>query len=136
VALNEAGEMVQSVWSNLPQFSDGLELDQFVVMPNHVHGILTFAVSGGSMRGSVEIASRRSRQELFAVVHRFKSFTTHEYGNGVRQRGWPEYAGKLWQRDYYERVIRNERELAALREYVVNNPLQWHLDHENPFREG
>jgi hypothetical protein len=78
-----------------------------------------------------------TRQEpisLSTVMQRFKSFTTYEYGKGVRSSGWPRYPGRLWQHRFYEHVIRNERELDALREYIANNPLKWHLDRENPDR--
>ena len=58
--------------------------------------------------------------------------TTNEYIRGVRQHGWPPFAGKLWQRNYYEHIIRNENELARIREYITNNPAQWSTDRENP----
>jgi REP element-mobilizing transposase RayT len=65
---------------------------------------------------------------------RFKSFTTHEYGKGVRGQGWPPYQRRFWQHRYHDHVIRNEREPKAIREYIVNNPLKWDLDLENPER--
>jgi REP element-mobilizing transposase RayT len=60
--------------------------------------------------------------------------TTNAYTRGVKQLGWPPYPGKLWQRNYYERVIRNERELDAIRAYVVSNPARWADDPENTGR--
>ncbi|MEA2108804.1 MAG: transposase, partial [Pseudomonadota bacterium] len=66
------------------------------------------------------------------IVQAFKSITTHEYTIGVKQRGWPSYPGKLWQRNYYEHIIRNENEFTRIREYIVNNPQKWELDRENP----
>ena len=66
------------------------------------------------------------------VVHRLKTLTTKRYSDGVKQHDWPPFPGKLWQRNYYEHIIRNENELNRIREYVVNNPLQWELDRENP----
>jgi putative transposase len=62
------------------------------------------------------------------------SFTTHEYGKGVRGQDWPRYQRRFWQHRYHDRVIRNERELEAIREYIANNPLKWDLDLENPER--
>jgi hypothetical protein len=56
----------------------------------------------------------------------------HEYIVGVRQRGWPPFDGKVWQRNYYEHIVRNERELNAMRRYIANNPLQWMLDLDHP----
>jgi len=66
------------------------------------------------------------------IVGALKSITTHEYVVGVREKGWVPFDRRLWQRNYYERVIRNEREWSAIREYIVNNPLNWALDQENP----
>jgi putative transposase len=58
--------------------------------------------------------------------------TTHEYACGVREHGWLPFPGRLWQRNYYDHVIRNEDDLAATRGYILNNPLAWALDEENP----
>ena len=66
------------------------------------------------------------------VIQGFKSITTVEYGKGVRNDGWPPYDKKLWQRNYYERVIRDEDELNRIREYIYYNPLKWINDPENP----
>jgi hypothetical protein len=66
------------------------------------------------------------------IVQAFKSITTHEYVAGVKQNAWPPFSGKLWQRNYYEHIIRNDDELERIREYIINNPLQWEIDRENP----
>ncbi|MGH7961345.1 MAG: hypothetical protein ACRERD_05905, partial [Candidatus Binatia bacterium] len=58
--------------------------------------------------------------------------TTNGYIRGVKQRAWVSFPGRLWQRNYYEHVIHNEKELHNLRQYILNNPLQWALDQENP----
>jgi REP element-mobilizing transposase RayT len=66
------------------------------------------------------------------VVHRFKTLTTKRYIDGVKASDWTPFAGRLWQRNYYEHVIRGENELNRIREYIRNNPLQWAMDRENP----
>ena len=71
---------------------------------------------------------------LGRVVQAFKSLTTHEYIAGVKAHGWPIFAGRLWQRNYWEHVIRDAPDLNAIREYIANNPLRWVLDEENPAR--
>jgi hypothetical protein len=58
--------------------------------------------------------------------------TTNEYIRGVKTFGWLPFTGKLWQRNYYEHIIRNEESLNHIREYIANNPMQWELDRENP----
>ncbi len=60
--------------------------------------------------------------------------TTNEYIRGVKTLGWLPFPGKLWQRNYYEHIIRNEPSLHRIRQYIANNPLQWALDDENPMR--
>ena len=66
------------------------------------------------------------------VVGAFKSLTTNEYGRGVRGMGWSPFNVRLWQRNYYERVIRNDDELDGIREYIMGNPAGWDADEENP----
>lgn len=70
------------------------------------------------------------------VVGAFKSLTTNRYIRGVRQRDWPRFDRRLWQRNYYEHIIRHTRALHAIRSYIVNNPLNWHLDRYNPDHAG
>ena len=66
------------------------------------------------------------------VVHRFKSLTTARYRHGVNQHNWPPFPGKLWQRNYYERIIRDEEELLQIRQYIRDNLVKWVIDDENP----
>jgi REP element-mobilizing transposase RayT len=68
------------------------------------------------------------------VVQAFKSAAANEYIRGVRESGWPPFAGKLWQRNYYEHVIRGEGDLESIRDYIAGNPGRWTEDHENPAR--
>jgi hypothetical protein len=66
------------------------------------------------------------------IVGAFKSITTHEYIIGVKNNNWPEFNKKLWQRNYYEHIIRNEKSLNKIREYIINNPFKWDTDRNNP----
>jgi len=70
------------------------------------------------------------------IVQAFKSITTHEYTIGVKTCGWIPFHGKLWQRNYYEHIVRTEDTLNKIREYIQYNPLRWHLDRENPEQVG
>ena len=154
--LNDAGRMVQSVWDEMLDHYPGVGIDAFVVMPNHVHGIivLTGDIVGatprgcpdgglitydqdGQARGPAPTGESRgdvpaNRMSLSDVVHRFKSFTTAKYRHGVKHAGWPPFPGKVWQRNYWEHVIRDERALQQIREYVVNNPARWAEDRMHP----
>ncbi|QUV79879.1 transposase [Chloracidobacterium thermophilum] len=64
------------------------------------------------------------------VVHRFKTMTTKRYADGVRANQWPPFPGRLWQRNYYEHIIRDDQSWQRIREYILTNPLRWHLDRE------
>ena len=150
--LNDAGRMIQTVWAELPVHYPGVGIDTFVVMPNHIHGIIVLTVGAtprgcpvlhddpghrGQARGPAptDVAVSTGRLALPDVAQRFKSLTTARYGQGVRQDGWLPYLDRLWQRNYYEHIIRNEDELRRSREYIVQNPAKWALDEENPNRE-
>jgi REP element-mobilizing transposase RayT len=101
-----------------------MELDAFVVMPNHVHGIAVFVGAGLALPEENGAAS--SAPTLGDVVRAFKSLSAIHVNRLLRR------SGPLWQRNYYEHVIRNERELDKIREYIATNPLRWALDRENP----
>ncbi len=81
----------------------------------------------GRTRGSAPT----ERLALGDVVQRFKMLTTKLYIDGVNKSNWKPFTLRLWQRNYWEHVIRNERELYAYQEYILNNPLQWHFDELN-----
>jgi len=130
--------MVESVWSDIPKYYSGVNVDAFVAMPNHVHGIIFLDVGAGP-RACPEEGHKIGQPQGVAptlslpdAVHRFKSLTTSKYMNGVRQNNWPPFRGRLWQRNYYEHVIRNKNELNLIREYILNNPAKWAFDPENP----
>lgn len=147
MVLKPAGRMVREVWDRLPSYCTGVEVDEFVVMPNHIHGIVrlqTSAVGAGHCAcPDSDPAARPGQPQRVAptvslpeVIHRFKSVTTENYAAEVGRSGWKPFRGRLWQRNYYEHVIRDERSLHRIREYVRNNPLRWHLDKENVNRTG
>jgi putative transposase len=115
-----AGQSVLAVWQDLPVRFPAVELDAFVVMPNHVHGVMWL----------VEPGAASSAPPLGEVLRAFKSLTAQAINrlNGT--------TGAVWQRNYFERVVRDEAELQVIRRYIVENPLRWALDHENPRRRG
>jgi putative transposase len=152
--LNDAGKMVYDVWNDLPAFYPGVQTDAFIVMPNHIHGIIILVGADPRVcpaQPSVGVGPRAcpgQPQELGQpqgvaptlglpdVVHRFKTMTTKRYADGVKRLGWEPFRGRLWQRNYYEHIIRNEESLNRIREYVLTNPMRWALDRENPHRVG
>jgi hypothetical protein len=66
------------------------------------------------------------------IVGAFKSIATDHYILGVKQNNWPSFNGKLWQRNYYEHIIRDDVSLDRIRQYIIDNPAQWRFDRENP----
>jgi putative transposase len=144
--LNGPGQMVELVWRQLPQWYPGVEVDAFAIMPNHMHGIVVLVGAGPvgagpracpEPSGQPQVDSGRPQgvaptMSLPDVIHRFKSLTTARYRAGVLQDGWQPFPGRVWQRNYYEHVIRNDRELARVRQYIVDNPARWEKDPENP----
>ena len=151
--LNGAGGMIHTVWDEIPAFYPDVGIDEFVVMPNHIHGIvLVGAAPRGhpDCDGNVPSVQPRSAQpgsvqpplgqprgvaptlSLPDVVHRFKVMTTKRYVGGVKQSNWPPFRGRLWQRNYYEHIIRSDESLNRIRQYIRDNPMRWAFDHENP----
>jgi putative transposase len=135
IRANLAGLMVQESWHALTNRFSGVDIDAFVVMPNHVHGvIILYGDHDVSKNPSVsqEMTGTRAAPAVGDVVGAYKSITTIEYIRGVRERGWPAFEGRFWQRNYWERIIRNEREFEAIRRYIWNNPASWKKDRLNP----
>ena len=134
--LNDAGEMAREVWDGMPDRFPSVEMDEFVVMPNHVHGVIFIHQPHTPTVGASLVGAQNVGPALGDMVGAYKSLTTVAYGKGVREMDWPPFHKRLWQRDYYERIIRNESEIALAREYIANNPMKWELDRENPARTG
>jgi DNA-binding Lrp family transcriptional regulator/REP element-mobilizing transposase RayT len=123
---NDYGRIVIEEWYKSEAIRNEIELDEFVLMPNHIHGILLI-----DRRGDRLVAQGRTtgpiQKSLSSFIAGFKSSVTKEI-NALRDSpGTP-----VWQRNYYEHIIRNEDDLSQTREYIVNNPMQWALDKENP----
>jgi REP-associated tyrosine transposase len=108
---NPAGRMVSKAWDLLPDHCPRMEIDAHVVMPNHIHAVIVLLPPDDE--GILSLAD---------VVRRFKTFTTRRYTVGVRRYGWLPFAGRLWQRNYHEHIIRNERSLNKIRQYIADNP--------------
>ena len=144
MALNDAGRMVKKWYFGLEDKFPDILCDEYVIMPNHFHAIIITV--GADLRvclderGEPDVMGEHHKMgephnmgehkgsPLHRVVQWFKTMTTNEYIRGVKQNGWQPFPGKLWQRNYYEHIIRNENELNRIREYIINNPLKWATD--------
>lgn len=125
MVLNDAGRMVETHWYGLAQRFPSIALDEFRVMPNHVHLLLWLQLAALS-------APVTSAPTLGSVIGAFKSLTTNGYIDGVKKQGWPRFEGKLWQRDYWDRIVRNDQELSTFRDYIRANPARWQEDQLHP----
>ncbi len=123
--LNEYGQVMTECWIWLAKQFAYLELDEWVVMPNHLHGIIiiTDARRGGSRTAPTKPLGR--------LVGAFKTVSTKQINQMRHTPGT-----RVWQRNYYEHVIRNEDELNRLRWYILDNPVQWNMDENNPNFQG
>jgi len=112
---NAAGEAVVRCWDEIPRHFPNVELDAFVVMPNHVHGVLLLL--GDEAEDTGEPARAGRARPPHVVVGSFKSAVSRRLG-------------PVWQRSYWERVVRSGEELDQIRDYIEDNPLRWPVDAE------
>ena len=131
--LNDFGHIVRNEWFKSSQIREEIELDALQIMPNHFHGIILINENDkGLQRNDTAGANGRSplqikSKSLSSFMSGFKSTVTKQINN---LRGTPGM--KIWQRNYHDRIIRTEKELQAVREYIINNPMKWELDKDNP----
>ena len=174
MVLNKLGLLVENVWREISMHYDTVLIDEFVIMPNHVHGII-WLQDGREQLGAINHAPTTMSHEIdvgaqLGVMNHAPTSPTHESAVGAQfiapkpnltaqfiapkphkplptlgeiVRAFKARASQasktrrsngyaLWQRNYYEHVVRNEPDLHTIREYINNNPKQWHLDSENP----
>ena len=137
MCLNELGQIAQDEWFKTAVLRSYVKLfeDEFVVMPNHVHGIIWIENGRGgdapSAPTSTATGTNVPPKSLGAIVRAYKSAVTYAVNALGRGVAVPQRGGALWQRNYYEHVIRNEKDLQAKRDYIMRNPSHWENDNEN-----
>ena len=120
------GHIVSSCWHDLPAHYPHVELDAFVVMPNHIHGIIILR-HPDNVGAGLKPAPTGKRHGLPEIVRAFKTFSARRANVALITPGM-----HLWQRNYYEHVIRGEHDQNEVREYITNNPAGWDRDDDNP----
>jgi len=131
VELNTIGQMVEGVWLELPDHYAGVVLDAHVIMPNHMHGIVGLIDPATTHRPDVGAGPRarpQPRLSLIELVKRYKSLTTNRYHKLKATTGAIHLPTRLWQRSFWDRVIRNHAELQLVQDYIANNALRWELE--------
>ena len=142
MVFNNYGEIVDECWKNIETLHKIIELDYYVIMPNHIHGIIIINVGGENLSPPTRDAkfssnrdakfasptnvmgkmTDRTKMELSKVIQQFKRAVT------IRIRSMNRNSNFKWQRSFYDRIIRNEKELYNIRKYIQQNPLKWDLE--------
>ncbi len=158
--LNESGQIAAACWQDITRHFGNVALDEFVVMPNHIHGVILIADASSTVGAKHSRQPRRIQTEtdivfgigsananhgmlrpykntlpprgtktnsLGAILQNFKSVSTRKVNQTRETQGAP-----LWQRNYWEHIVRNEEDLDRIREYIIDNPLNWQSDENNP----
>ena len=135
VKLSAVGEIVQKCWTCLTSDFHTVELDEYVIMPNHLHGIIILGDS--PRRGLINQTPTQEKSEGYwqlmknpdlkvgKIMRHFKA----KASKLIHDAGFGSFA---WQRNYHDHIIRNDADLTRIRQYIRNNPLKWALDEENP----
>jgi putative transposase len=130
--LSKAGIIVKQCWEEIPKHFQNVELDEHIVMPNHIHGIIILTEPVGAIHESPLRMTQYQRRtmKLSKIIGRFKITAAKEINLLCRTPGH-----SVWERNYYEHIIRNKKNLNNIRDYIANNPIQWFYDDENPNKQ-
>lgn len=135
--LNDAGMMIETEWMNLKKRFTNIELHEYVTMPNHFHAILEIVGATLVVAQNDVVTQNEDRattrviptgKTIGDIMDAFKSITTVEYIRDVKTMGLQPFNGKLWQRNYWEHIIRNENDYHRIAAYIINNPQNWDND--------
>jgi putative transposase len=153
MTLSEAGMMVKKRWFKLPVKYSNIRLDEFIIMPNHIHGIIIIDVGPNPCLAGRQACIRpnkninikniqgdnvvsplpssnipNSYSGLGQYISWFKRMSTNAYIHGVKEHDWPMFNKHLWQRNYYEHIIWNEKQYCAIKQYIQDNVKNWEMD--------
>lgn len=123
INLNDGGKIAEQFWNDIPKHFPNTIMDEFVIMPNHIHGIIILN-NNGLIIGAKNFSPQQNErprgttQSIGSIVRGFKIGVTKWFRQNSNIHS-------VWQRNYYEHIIRNEIELNKIREYILNNPLNW-----------
>jgi len=129
------GRECQRIWKEIPSKFDSVYLDEFIFMPDHIHGIV---VIKNNYERERKIINKEQTQWsvptvfgeigiLGQIIRWFKSMTTNEYINNMKKYNLPRFNKRIWQPRFYDRIIRNEKEYLAIKQYIIDNPKKWSL---------
>ena len=128
IELSNAGKILDKHWNNIPNQFENVILDEYIIMPNHIHGII---IIDKDRAHDKDRAQASSAPTIGKIMRSFKSKSAMEYLKHIQNNDF-NLSRKIWQRNYYEHIIRDDNELEKIREYIVNNPYKWDEDKDNP----
>ena len=137
MALNECGNMVD-LWLNKIPHTFNINLDEYQIMPNHIHAIIHIRSMGvlgrthGSAPTTISTTTTLSPPTIGTIIQWFKTMATNEYIRNVHDKKWRPFNKRLFQRNYYEHIIRNEKDYLRIKKYIRDNPMMWEKDEDNP----
>ena len=145
--LNEIGKLMEKIILEIPIYYSGILIDEYIIMPNHIHLIIN--INKGRKWDSARTLNQKivgadpcirpinnfdsnirpnnqinSNLSLSEVIQRFKILSTNQYIKGIKHQNWPRFFKRLWQRNYYEKIIRNEAEYLGTKQYIKDNPVK------------
>jgi len=127
--LNEYGKTIKDYWLLVPEHYNNIAIDVYIIMPNHIHGIII--INSNSVVGTEHCSVPTGNNHyglLSKTIKSFKNVCTKHFRQQFNNNDF------VWQRSFYDHIIRNEESLKKVREYIINNPLNWALDEENDER--
>lgn len=128
ICLSEIGQIVQFCWLDIPNHFPNVFVDEYIIMPNHIHGII--GIDNNDNAGNADLRSLqkydRTKMLLPKIIHGFKSSVTRIVNRSIKQTNFQ------WQKSYYERIIQNQETLIKIQNYIKKNPYQWEIDKNNP----
>jgi REP element-mobilizing transposase RayT len=127
MCMNAYGTIVATAWNNLPNHYPFIQLDRYVVMPNHFHGIISFIETERNRADLKSAPTAKAPHGLSEIVRALKTFSARRINENRQTYGVP-----VWQRNYYEHIIRNETDYHCIAEYIDANPQRWSDDTLHP----
>jgi len=126
VCLSDAGKMIESLYQQITESFPDVTSGKYIVMPNHIHCILKI-LNAGADRADTRSAPTATNA-ISSILQTFKSKTTVEYIRGVKFGQYPPFNKRIWQRNYYDHIIRDETDLQRIWKYIDENPAKWAED--------
>lgn len=121
--LNDAGLMIEYWYKKLESKFPQIRCHEMMIMPNHFHCVIEIKFVPMKANDTLEAPIT-----INSIVQWFKTMTTNDYIKGVKQRQWVRFKGKLWQRNYWDHIIRNQKSYDLIADYIINNPINWEND--------